>query len=143
MQKVDWELRSHSVAISWEGSWTYQDGELHKTKLQGFFHAGRQAPWQGHLQCKAAQLQPEKGSHSEGAGQPQIQPPPSIKSRECLRLGFPSQEETAREPVAGPNSYHMTATRASLVARWPGTPLLTPLRCKSQYSSLHASLQNG
>lgn len=95
------------------GSWTYQD-ELHKIKPEGFFQRGRQSPGKDICNAKQSSFSQWRAVTQEGAGQPKIQPPPSIKSRECLGPGFPSQGERAREPVAGPNSQSYDSHKGQL-----------------------------
>lgn len=51
--------------------------------------------------------------------------PASIRSRECLELGFQAKGRVPENLWLAQALNHMTATGASLVARRPGTPLLT------------------
>lgn len=93
---------------------SYQDGDGHKIKPQGFFHRGRQSPGKDICIAKQSNFSQWRAVTQEGAGQPKIQPPPATKSSECLELGFPSQGERAREPVAGPISQSYDSHRGQL-----------------------------
>lgn len=95
------------------GSWTYQDNDTKSNPRASF--TGKAVSRQGHLQCKAVQLQPVEGSHSRG-GWATPNPDTSLNQIQGVPgTGLsPPRGESQRAPVAGPISQSYDSHKGQL-----------------------------
>lgn len=82
-------------------------------------------------------------SLKRGLGNPKSSHLPQSNPGSAWDRAFPARGREPENLWLAQALNRMTATRASLVARWPRTPLLNASKVQLSFSSLHTSLQNG
>lgn len=121
LQKADWELRSHSARYLEAGPTRM----VNNTKSNSLLSKGKAVSRQGHLQCKAVQLQPVEGSHSGGGWATQNPATTLNQIQGVPGTGLSQPPGESQRPVAGPSSQSYDCHKGQLA------PLLNPTKCKS------------